>query len=209
MAIYRFTFAGHYTDGVQTRNSLHYVTQPPALGEEPNVADVLDLLDTELTTVYNNCMPGNHFLDSESLSEMVAPSSGDVPAGAEKSKGGLVGGISSGDGHMPEAITAIIALRTGVPLRSARGYVALPSPIGSAYLNSSAEWTGTYLAALNALAAKLDDDYELGTVAVTSVIPVVYSRTRHARGFDPPWFQVQAGVVRQKPSWRRSRTTAP
>lgn len=208
MAIYAFTYQSTSSGGVIYDNTLHYVTQPPLEGSEPAAADVLSVIDTALRTSYKACLNTQVTLLSATLSERVQPGSGDVPVGAALEIGDAGTGPTY-DGKVSPALCCIIQLKTGVPLRSARGYLAMPSPEASTAMASSSKFTGTYLTGLDAFAAKLDDDYEIGTVSVTSVIPVVYSRTRHARGQNPPWFQVEAGVVRNAQRWRRSRLSVP
>lgn len=209
--IWRITWSGTYADGVVTSNSLHFRTEPAALGSDPPAGDVLNLIDTELTTLYRNCLPNTLKVHAVIAAECLSPSEiaqGGVPEGSAKELE-LDGTLAPADTKLPEALSAIIQLRTGVPLRSARGYLSMPSPLGSAGLTTGGVWTGSTKSAYDAFAAKLDDDYELGTVDVTSVIPVVYSRTRHDRGISPWWFQIEAATLVNKARWRRSRTTAP
>lgn len=209
MAIYRVSFKGHFDDGVLTVNSLHYVTQPPLEGSEPAAQDVCQLLKDEWAPLWINANTGAWHFSSVDLTEMVNPL--DVNATPRAATVAVTNGgalPATGD-KLPEALCGIVSLRTEVARRWARGYVAMPSPRASSYLDASANWTGGYLTALQAIAAKVDDDYEIGTVSVTSVIPVVYSRTQHLRGADQPWAQVSAGVARTKPKWRASRLSAP
>jgi hypothetical protein len=88
--------------------------------------------------------------------------------------------------------------------------MSIPSPLNPSYLDSSGEWAGTFLSLANDFAALMDDDYEFGFGGTGSLIPVVYSRTRELSvGIDDAWAQVQGGILRVKPTWRRSRTTSP
>ena len=209
MAIYRWSIKGRYASGVATVTSLHFVTQPPALGDEPSAGDVLNAINTGLWTLYHNCLPTSWTEESTEVSEMLSPLDLTTVPRGHVNAGSGAGTFSEGDHILPEALCAIVALRTGVPRRWARGYIAMPSPKNSGALTDKGRWAGSYLTNLQALASHLDDDYSIGTVSVTSVIPVVYSRTQHARGADQPWAQVEAGVVRGDSRWRRTRTTAP
>lgn len=208
MAIYKFSYHATDSEGVALVNTWHFVTQPPELGSEPAAMDVLGVLDTAYRSLYKNCLHNGITVNTAELGEELPPASLEVPKGAAINVG-QNGTLAGGDGKMPTALTAIIAKRTGVPRRWARGYVAIPGPRSSGQLSGSQLWTSSFLTALNALAAIFDDDYEVGTVSVTSVIPVVYSRTQAAKGATQPWAQIEAGTVRLKPSWRRSRMTAP
>jgi hypothetical protein len=70
-------------------------------------------------------------------------------------------------------------------------------------------WDGTMLAALNAFCALLDDQLELGTLIITDLNPVVYSKTRHQRSEDPFTFRVTGATPNAKVHWLRSRMTTP
>lgn len=208
MAIYQFAYKSTDVEGVAYVNTWHFVTQPPELGSEPAASDVIATIDTAYRSLYKNCLYNGITVNTAELGELLPPASLDVPRGAVINVG-QNGTLTGGDGKMPPALDLIIAKKTGVPRRWARGYVAIPSPRSSGNLSGSAQWTGNFLTACQALAAIFDDDYEIGTVSVTSVIPVVYSRVQHAKGASQPWAQIQAGTVRLKPSWRRSRMTSP
>jgi hypothetical protein len=88
--------------------------------------------------------------------------------------------------------------------------MSMPCPLNTNYLDDNGNWYGTYLSVCQDFAALLDDDYEFGLLGTGSIIPVVYSRTRELTvGIDNAWAQIQGGIARTKPSWRRSRTTSP
>lgn len=206
--VYRFQYEGHWDDGVQVITGLHYQTDVPPLGSEPNAADLLAGIDGHLRTAFLAMHHSSFVVDSAELREEVDPASGAVPAAASLAVN--TGGVFSGGTiALPDALCAIIKLRTDAALRSARGYMAITSPRQTANLSTSRQWTGTFLTALQNFAALLDDDISAGSFAPTVLHPVVYSRTRRGLQLSPYTFKIVEGIVRTVPSWRRSRMTAP
>ena len=61
----------------------------------------------------------------------------------------------------------------------------------------------------DALAAKLDDSFDLGSIIITHVNPVVYSRTRRLRGESTWTFKVTSATANHQVRWLKSRLTAP
>ena len=207
MAVYRFQFNGISADGGLAITGLHYKTDPPPLGDEPNPADVLTAIDTHIRTAFLLCVDTDYVLQTESLREEVTPGSGDVPALAElavNQHGTLVGG----SGNMPTPTCAVIALKTTAAIRSARGYMALPSPGRNMLANPDA-WSSGYLTTLNAFGDLLNDHFDIGTLTTTRVTPVVYSRVRRAEGKNPYTFDITAATAHAKPKFRRSRLSIP
>jgi hypothetical protein len=207
--IWKWSIKGEYNSGVQTVNSLHFVTQVAEFGSEPSAHDILVAVNTKLYNPFLNVCPTSWNQTLSEVSEVLAP--GDltgIPEGAAGSAGGT-GNFSEGDHILPEALTCIVSLQTGVPRRWARGYIALPCPKNSGALTNLGRWTGSYLTTVQTLAALLDDTYSLGSVNPTVVLPIAYSRVQHARGADQPWAQITSGVPRTVAKWRRSRLSAP
>jgi hypothetical protein len=206
--IYRFSYIGFDAAGVEYVNSWHYQTDLPGpTADEPATGDVINAIDGKLRTAYKNCLPSTITVNSAELREEVLPHTGAI--GVADSLNINQPGTGGTDGKLPNAVTAIIKLRTDTASRSARGYVAMPSPLISTALSAAGRWTGTFAANLQTLAALFDDVMDLGLIDVTHLNPVVYSRTRRERGFEPYTFKVVEGIVRDKPSWRRSRMSAP
>jgi hypothetical protein len=205
---YHFTYQGHYPEGVQVVTGLHYQTDVPLAGSEPNASDVLDGIDGKLRTAFLGCCHSTFVVDSAGLREEVTKASGAIPVAASKVVN-LPGTVSSSAVSLPDALCAIIKLRSDAAARSARGYMAMPCPLAAGFLSGSKQWTGTFYTALQTFAALLDDAISAGSFAPTILNPVVYSRTRHERGFTPYTFRIVEAIPRQDPRWRRSRTTAP
>jgi hypothetical protein len=70
-------------------------------------------------------------------------------------------------------------------------------------------WISGYQTKLAAFAAVLDDSFNLGTIDITHVNPVVYSRTRHQRGEDPHAFRVTSATANTKAHWLKTRMSTP
>jgi hypothetical protein len=118
-------------------------------------------------------------------------------------------GTHSGTGDSyPEGMVPLINLHTNTRSRSARGWHHLASSHWSDDISYNA-WSSGYQTTLNAYAALLDDAFDLGTVLVTHVRPVIYSVTRRKNGFTPYTFDVVKATANTTPHWLRSRMTAP
>jgi hypothetical protein len=119
-----------------------------------------------------------------------------------------VGTASTATPNAPEGMVPVINLHTDVRSRSSRGWLMLPGPM----LQNAIEgnfWSSGYQSAYNAFAAVLDNSFDLGTVFVTHVNPVVYSRTRRIRAQSPYTFKVTSATSNHQVRWLKSRLTAP
>lgn len=212
MSIWVANFKGAFSDGVLAQCGFHFVDQPSTGSPGADPHDIYDVLTTgspNFKGLFLSCCSSDYTLDSIDVVECINPTDRTTIPRAGSLELGEAGLIGASGGAVPEALTAIIAKKTNVPRRWARGYCSIPGRVPSSYLTAGGKWSSTYMTVLSAFAAKLDDDYEVGTVEITSIIPVVYSRVQHILGNSQPWAQIEAGVVRTAPSWRRSRTTAP
>lgn len=207
MKVWRLVFKSITPAGVVCINHLHFQTDGEVGASEPTGSALLTRLDTEFRALYRAALAEEDTLTALELREEVRGS--DVPAPGADVAVGLAGLLATSVNDLPDAMCLIISKKTGIPLRSARGYLALPSPRSSGHLNSSREWWGGYLTAAQALAAKLDDSYDVGGFPDITLNPVVYSRTRHESGASSYTFKITAGIARATPHWRRSRMTAP
>lgn len=207
MKVWRLVFESVTPGGVVCINHLHFQTDGEVGATEPTASALLTRLDTEFRTLYRAALAEEDTLRSLALREEVRGS--DVPAPGADVAVNLLGTLATSVNDLPDAMCLIISKKTGIPLRSARGYLALPSPRSSGHLDSTRSWWGGYLTAATALAAKLDDSYDVGTFPDVTLNPVVYSRTRHEAGRDDFTFKITTAIARPTPHWRRSRMTAP
>jgi hypothetical protein len=185
--------------------SLHYQTDLTFVGDEPDPHDVAQgawgVFGTQFLAL---CPPTFTVQDVLALEEVLKP---DVPTGGSYLVN-TAGTLSVSNTNEPKGVVPIINLRTGISSRSARGHCALPGPIDTGAF-AGGKWNSIVLAAYNAFAAKLDDSFDLGTIDITHVHPVIYSRTRRARG-DTPWtFRVTSAAANPTPHWLRSRMSSP
>jgi hypothetical protein len=79
-----------------------------------------------------------------------------------------------------------------------------------ALLDGSGTWdfTSGGFSSLNTLTAKILDPFDTGGTFPADMNPVVYSRTRRARGFDPFTFKLTNVVPSDEPRWLRRRSPA-
>lgn len=203
--IYRATFECHHSNGTIARPSLHYQTDVPLAGSEPDASDVANGIWTLLGTEFRAICPTSVTVDAISVAEeVIAP---DIGAAGSHTVA-LAGTMTVSGDPMPEGLVPVLNLHTDVRSRSARGWLHPPGPMGSSRVSGDS-WTSVYLGVLNAFCAKLDDGFDLGTLQITRVNPKVYSRTRRERAEDPFVFSVKSATVNPRPHWLRTRMTTP
>lgn len=207
-AVYRFSYVGHLATGVVFNTGLHYQTDLAPAGSEPAPADVLAAIDGHLRTAFRAALQNGYTVDSAELREEVDLSTGAVPSAASLVVGAL-GTLSGGSNIAPDATCGIVKLKSNAALRSGRGYMAFPGPRNASFMADGQNWSSSWLTLLSAFAALLDDEMTLGTVLPATLKPVVYSKTRRARGLTPYTFEVSEAVASPRIRWRRSRTTSP
>lgn len=194
-----------YGDGTLCQPSLHYQTDVPTAGSEPDPADVASTIWGHLGNFVPATVPTYVHIDSLVVSEQVLkPDIG--AAGAVNID--IAGTLPGSSEDLPRELVAIINLHTNVASRSARGYFTLPGPGGETFTQGRL-FTNEYVNAGNSLAGVLDDQLDIGTFQVTHLNPVVYSRKRHQAHQDPFTFRVQSAKLNLRPKWRRSRGTTP
>jgi hypothetical protein len=185
--------------------TLHYQTDVPISGSEPDPSDVASGIWGLVGATLKATAANDVTFTSVDVAEQLPP--GQIGAAGTFA-------ISSGQGtvvpnsQLPYATVPLINLHTGVASRSSRGWVHLTSPRLSTYVGNDV-WTAAYLNLLNLFGATLDDSFDLGTLQITHVNPVVYSRTRHLRGQTPFTFRVKSASANPQVRWLRSRLSSP
>ena len=204
--------------GLKALTTMHFQTDVALLDSEASAATVLSEVAEHFGTTPTNwlrftaCMPAQVKLSKATIREEVAPGSGDVPEVADTSLG-LTGGLGSiaGDQLPPEACMWV-RFRTGTASRSSRGGTHLPPALNPAVLNSSGQWDGAlitadpYLALINKMKDQLTDVF--GSHG-SDINPVIYSRTRRARGLSPYTFNLTETKIMDRVRWVRRRGDAP
>jgi hypothetical protein len=203
--IYKATIVCVAADGTLFEPGLHYQTDVPTGGSEPDPGDVANGIWGVIGSTFMPLTPSTITIASVDVREQVLPPA--IGVAGHRTLGGS-GTADPGDHLLPKGLAAIIRLKTNTSSRSARGYTTPPPRYSSGAL-SDGSWSSTYMTLLSAFAATLDDSFDLGSVFPTHVNPVVYSRKRHLEDADPWAFRVTSATVNTKPHWRRSRMTSP
>lgn len=212
--VYRFTLEGTTPGGLQVfQVTQHYQTDVPVGDSEPSASTVLDeVLSHYSGTGHNlsfvaNLMTTGTKLTRATMRSEIDPGSGDTPVLAEESLNISGTRTFTGD-RLPDAMCVWTADRTDVAIRSARGGTHLPPTISTNPLTSDGIWdtSDTYWTQISQYndkrAEKLTNVF--GTGGTGDINPVVYSRTRRARGFTYA-FEVTDCIASSKPRWLRRR----
>jgi hypothetical protein len=199
--------------------TIHYQTDLGALSGEPAAARVLEELEQHYSTsgtslnVWTSAMRADCVITKTRVREEVAPGSGDIPAQAEnvQSKPGLISAVA-GD-KLPIEVCVWIKLTSDVASRSSRGGLHLPPQLDPTQLDSNGRWQASWLAGnldvIEAAIVDTLDDVFPEEVGNASLIPVIYSKTRRARGQSPFTFQITHAVSQDRVRWLRRRGIAP
>jgi hypothetical protein len=202
--IYRATIRCH-KGGILIEPSLHYKVDVPAGGSEPPPNDVAGDIWGHIGAAFKENTPTDVSIDELVVTERVIPP--DIGA-AGSFVIALAGTLPAAANDLPVGLVPVINIHSAVSSRSARGWVHLPSPQRSDYCQLNT-WSSTYQTLLGAFCSDANDSFDMGGVFPPTLVPVVYSRTRHLRGEDPFSFDVTTMTVNPTPKWLRSRMTAP
>jgi hypothetical protein len=168
---------------------------------ESTLAEVADAVDTALTTSFRALMP-----TTDTLGEIAVTSLGLELAQQYTKTKNLGGTRTVGNASVPKGICPVLGLRTTYAIRSARGWMFLPSLLDSGTISNGLINTGSAIwGAIDTFGAAL-----LGLAGDTAgpgtIDPGVWSQTRFVRDLDPFFFALTGYVRRQKPHWLRSRS---
>jgi hypothetical protein len=203
---YRASIISHVNNtGAEIVSTLHYQTDLTFIGDEPDPDDVAAGVWSTIGSSYRAATVTRITIDRVDVLEMVIKP--DLAAGGTHIVG-LAGTLASPGGDMSQATCLGINLRTTTRSRSSRGFMHMPPPLDHQY-SSGQGWTGGYLTLSQTVADTVDDSFDLGTINVTHVHPVVYSRLRHQEGLTPYTFRVTQGTITNKQRYVRSRDTSP
>lgn len=194
------------SDGTLVQPNLHYQTDLSFIGDEPDPDDVAaGIWGVWGTQFLACCWSGITVHELVVTEEVLKPNIG---AGGSHTVN-APGTLATGTGNSPPpGVCGVINLHTATRSRRSRGWVHGPPMAYSSFVNGKA-LTGAYLTALQTWAALLDNSFDLGTVDITHVHPVVYSRTQREQALTPYTFRVTAASVNTVPKYLRSRMTAP
>lgn len=191
--VWRYTVIGESPSGEERwACNLHYQTDVPTIGTEPGADTVLTQIDQHFSTsgtglqLWRNTIDPASKLVETRLYEEVNPASDDIPTGHVNVYNLVgLGNAISGD-ILPTAMCVYLTLFTGKLGRSFRGGVHTP-PVrrpadldgGGTWDNASNHWTQV-VALGTAIVDQLEDVFQ----TTGDINPVIYSRTRRARGED-------------------------
>ena len=202
---WKVTIRGSYSDGTLAYPSVHMLTDVPTGGDEPTGSEIASGTWGVFGTEYKAICPTTFTIHEVVATECVlAPAIGDAGSHSVEQAGTLAGT----DSAMPRSVVPLINLHTNVSSKSARGWIFLPGSGDTSKLTGRT-WGTTMKTALDALAAKLDDSFDLGSLFITHVNPIVYSRTRHKAGLEPHTFKVTSATTSTKVHFLRSRDSNP
>lgn len=202
---YRATINCTHIIGPKFAPTLHYQTDVPTGGGEPDPNDVASGIWGVIATAIRNVASDWVTFDNLVVGEEVLPPDIGVSGIDVLNVPGL---IAHGDAKIPTGASPLINLHTGTRSRSARGWTHPPGPTNSGELNGQ-DWIAGYLTLLDNLAAVLSDSFSLGSLFPTTVNPVVYSRKRHVALETPYTFKVTGATTNAQVKWLRSRMTSP
>lgn len=210
--VYRCSFSSTATGNVQVVNTFHVVVRKDnPLGGEAGIDSVRDALMTALKTKYKSVLASLITLDSFMVREEVDPAGAAIPATSFVNIG-EVGTRSSGNNDAPLSLTMLAKLQSNAAVRSGHGRIFMPPPLDHGAMRNGRDWDplSSYWLTCKAFLDELVLDHSVGGIGFESTIsPVIYSRTRRARGDDNYYFDVSGYTIRSAPHWLRSRSTAP
>jgi hypothetical protein len=215
--VYRWELGGTTTTlGLNWMFTLHYQTAVGLDGLERPIADILRELEEAFSLTgqnlqhFTNPLRADNVFTFSRLREELEPGSPAIPDQALNLKS-LPGGVGAVVGDkLPIEACVWVALRTGVASRSSRGGFHLPPVLDPAQLDGNGRWSSSLLASADmvTLAGKLNDTFT-DVIGTLDLIPVVYSRTRRARGQEPWTFNIIDANFSSRVRWLRRRGTAP
>jgi hypothetical protein len=203
---YKATIRGTMADGTLVEPGLHYQTDLSPGGNEPDPTDVANDIWNQIGAPYKACSPGDLFIHELVVTEEVLPDTIGVSGVHTVDQSGL---LPMGSRHLPMELVPIVLFHTQTRSRSARGHSFLAGPLNESFLTTDGVWENSYLGALQGFANACLLSFDLGTINVTHVNPVVYSRTRHRRLQTPYTFKLSGSTAKPAPTWLRSRASSP
>lgn len=204
MSTWLATYRGTHTSGALFANTICVVCADGGNPEQADMGEIINSVDTELTTLYKACLNAQWTLE-ELLLRGVGPEDGN----ADSKQINAAGTLANGSGVLPREICMVLSLRTNYAKRSGHGRLFIPSPMYSSYLNTGDQWAtgGAYWTAAAAFGAKLVAGwtltYGVGGAQSAPMRINVWSR-RHQENHE-----VTSYVRRPQPHWLRSRATSP
>jgi hypothetical protein len=201
----------NYT-GVTIVNTFHVKSVPDLLAtSDESAAGVRDALNTALTTKYKAMVASFDTVNALTVREELAPGSSAIPGEAVATIG-AVGTRSASDQYLSPGLCALATLDSSAAIRGGKGRMFMPPAYYSAAAASNGTWlsSNSYWTTMVTFLTELLSTHHSGTTDLGhNLVPVLYSRTRRARGETNYAFDLTGYRLRTKQHFLRSRTTAP
>lgn len=194
--------------GVQYANTI--CVHDDELGGPRPGDEILDDIDSWLTTKYTNCLPSSLTLRVLRLFQIPAVWKADTNIYTLAKNAG--GALTVGDGKIPREMALVLSIRSSHTSRQTMGHISLPSPRNSSMLDGDGNWNtaGSYWTNAGLLGDALLEGKDIGIGGVDGHLSTrVYSRKRHQTGEGDKTTDVGSYTRRLRPKWVRRRTTAP
>lgn len=198
--------------GVSIVNTFHVVARPDTGVVTDASADaVRDGLHTALTTKYRAVVASIDTVQSLVVRQEVNPTSGDIPAESVQTIG-LAGTRSASDQFLAAGLCCLATLDSNAAVRGGKGRMFMPPAYVSSAAASNGTWlsTNAYMTTIKTFLDELISSHHIGAAGLGwTLAPIVYSRTRRARGDSNYYFDIVAYRQRTIQHFLRSRMTAP
>lgn len=208
--LWRVEYVGTLGSGATFVTTYHYVERTELLEDAASADGVCQNVSAKLLAAYKALLPNTAHVVSIKATQAVrvwAPYH-EIPEAAEAAVD-TYGTVSVSAPKLPAATAAKISIKSNAATRGGHGWQLIPAGVTAGWVDANSKWTSSYLTALNAYAALLDDNVTWGTLPTHTLEPVVYSRTRHMRGDENYYFDVNSAIARPDPTWLRSRISVP
>lgn len=205
---YLVTFLSTGGEGVQYANTIS--VHDDELGGTRDVSDVVDLVDTWLTSKYRAMLPTSTHL-SVLRCFRIPDVYGDDSNVALKDIN-LAGTGNVGDGQMGREVTLTLTLRSQHTSRRKMGRLSIPSPEDSATLASSGAWDvgSNFYDKVGQFADALLAGHDVGIGGVEGHLSTrIYSRKQHKEGTGDKTTDVDTYKRQPRPRWLRRRVSIP
>jgi hypothetical protein len=205
---YLLTFLSTGVGGVEYANTI--CVHDDELGGPRDVGDVVDLVDTWLRTPYKNLLVSSTTVDV--LRCFRIPDVFGTDSNVTSKLIGQPGTLTGPDGKLPREMTLTLSLRSNHTSRRSQGRLSIPSPLNSAYVDSSGNWsTGSaFWSAVGTFGDALLAGHDVGVLGVDGHLSTrVYSRQTHKEASGDKTHDVDTYIRRARPRWLRRRVSIP
>lgn len=205
--VYRAAFNYRSEFGVRCANILHFGGDDSSLDWSPTTAQGLadHVGSGGLVTMWRDMLDSSQVFDDVTVTEMLPHGSTALPGSGIHLVNAA--GTAAWTGDLPAQMCGLIAIKTGIPKRYARGWWFMP-PIQSEAHTAAGKilTTSDYWVSLQNVVTELGHWNKNGSAFPAGSWGVgVYSRTRHNQGVSPFFFHAVGYKTVNDVHWLRSR----